>query len=969
MKKNLLSFALLLAACSVPLTSCTDYQDDIDHLQNQINAINTNVASLQKIIEDGAIITSVEKTADGIVVRTSKGDYNITNGKDGAAGKDADVWTIGADGYWYKNGTKTDYRAIGGGETGPQGPQGPEGPQGPQGPQGETGETGATGATGNYYRPNPETGCFDLVDGETGEVIEHTNISYRSTSSSTSSSTLSAVYTGTKIIFTGVEGAENGICVISLGTPVGSLVFIPSVYDKVVPYATTDEPFYYLPTYLSEKETKSNGEFNPQKWNLSNSVVLEYRINPADAYVADNAKVEFINRKVVSRAQGDYTNLLTAIDVKAVNDELDVTARINPTKLLSGENIATARLWNGQDPVTSSDYVAVDADEVTTKIYNTKASTKPVYYYERTKAIPTANTETSAFIQSIVPLTAAANLEVQYNKSIDLMEYVGLWCPTLNTTLASVGFEGETFVFTLPKEYRSDDTQKTDQQWFAQLDGSVLSANTKNLTNGLTPAINRTPVVRVDAYLPDNEGTVQMVASSYIKIQFTEQPTTPGQPNPDKETLTITLPDNSFSYQRLTSERDQIGQMTWQDVNNMVYGSQGLTVDNFWDNYKHDYTVTLDGYKEVNKTIVPENLYSGTGTVGSLLNIAKDGIYCNVLFTSTSTQTSQIDFSVNNMCKTDLTYYNFPNKGAKFTVTITLQPNNIKSKQPIKIIQEFYVKNDFIPYKYNPNFIVEGSDKAPNTATIQTKGLVTSAGWAMQLDIAQAYWKWNNQDIFQYYWNPAADETYANILKDPEIAFSFVKGKDHTGIAYGNPPFDIHTVGLTSALTADKKVAYMQYTVKLVNDEPLTVPVNVEFLNPFVAGQVTPIIIKGNELGTQYGYANEHVVVAERGALDKIIYSYAGSALSLSQRAKDYYKLQPGQVSVTYAWNKNKGDYNIFANQLPAGSDLSEVDATGKFTYEASAVLQQNRTLYINATVTFENLSQVVIEIPVYFQK
>lgn len=939
MKKSFLSIGLLLAACALPLTSCSDYQDDIDNLQDQINAINTTVAGLQKLIDDGAIILSVEKTSDGIIVTTNKGAYSITNGKDGAAGANADVWTIGTDGYWYKNGAKTDYRAIG-----------------ENGAPGTPGEAGAVGATGNYYRPNPETGCFDLVNGVTGEVIEHTDISYRSSSSST---TMTAVYTGNKIIFTGVEGATNGIVEMPLGTSVGSLVFIPSVYDSKLPYATTDEPFYYLPTYLSEsKYNTSTKVFTPQNWNASNIVDLRYRINPADAYVANNASVVFINRQVVSRAAGDKDNLLQSVGVTAENAELNVSARINPMNL-SGENVVTARLWNGQDPVTSSDYVAVDAQAVTASIFNTKASTRPVYYFDRTKALPSASDETDAFIKSFVPLTAVANINVQYNQSVDLSEYVGLWCNTLSKTMAAVGFEGETFKFSLPSDYLSDDTQKTNQQWFAQLEGSVFSANSKNLTSGLTPAINRTPVVRVDAYLPDNNGNVQMVASAYIKIQFTEQPTSPTE---DKEKLVINLGEKSFNYSQLKATATQIGQMNWQAVNNQIYGSQGLTVDNFWNNYKNTYKVTLDVV--TNAAGATRQLYTGTGTVGTPFTYAQDGITTSVLFTNTSTQTSQIDFKVDNMCKTDLTYYNFEGKGAKFTVTITLEPNNSKVKQPIEIKQVFYVLNDFNPYKFNENFEVPGY----SPARVQTLGEVSTNGWVMQLNIAQAFKKINGKDIFQYFADATADASYGNIKANPEIAFGF-NGSKPTGVEYGTPTFANHIVGLTQALTSSSKLAPMKYTVELVNTEKLSRNFDVEFINPFVSGTPKTIVINGNNIGTQTANAAQSVIVNERNTTNAI-YSYVNNALALSSRATDFFKLQSSQVSVSYAWNKNKGDWAAFAEQLPQGSSLSDVATTnGIIEYNSTAVLQKDRTLYINATVTFKNLSVVVVEIPVQFKK
>lgn len=61
---------------------------------------------------------SVESDGNGgIKVTVTKNgtdtSYNIKQGEQGAAGKDADVWKIGEDGYWYKNDTKTEYKALG----------------------------------------------------------------------------------------------------------------------------------------------------------------------------------------------------------------------------------------------------------------------------------------------------------------------------------------------------------------------------------------------------------------------------------------------------------------------------------------------------------------------------------------------------------------------------------------------------------------------------------------------------------------------------------------------------------------------------------------------------------------------------------------------------------------------------------------------------------------------------------------
>lgn len=69
--------------------------------------------------EDGFWYLNGEKTtykAIGQDGKDGKDGKNGTNGKDGKDGKNgtnADVWTIGTDGFWYKNGVKTEYKAIG----------------------------------------------------------------------------------------------------------------------------------------------------------------------------------------------------------------------------------------------------------------------------------------------------------------------------------------------------------------------------------------------------------------------------------------------------------------------------------------------------------------------------------------------------------------------------------------------------------------------------------------------------------------------------------------------------------------------------------------------------------------------------------------------------------------------------------------------------------------------------------------
>ena len=105
--------ALVLPSASM-FVSCKDYDDDINNLQQQIDELSKTAKAIQDQIAAGSVITSVTPTGNGVTITLSNNKtFTITNGKDGAAGKDGTAWAIGSDGYWTKDGVKTDYYALG----------------------------------------------------------------------------------------------------------------------------------------------------------------------------------------------------------------------------------------------------------------------------------------------------------------------------------------------------------------------------------------------------------------------------------------------------------------------------------------------------------------------------------------------------------------------------------------------------------------------------------------------------------------------------------------------------------------------------------------------------------------------------------------------------------------------------------------------------------------------------------------
>ena len=164
--------------------------------------------------------------------------FNIKNGTNGVDGTPGTVWTISDDGFWMKDGEKTDYKAIG--EKGDTGAQGPQGPQGPAGAAGSD----ATAAY-EYYVPNAETGYFDIY--KNGEKVKQSNVKFVQETPNSITASLDKQ----NLILTGVKGISGEKVVISLTGDLTGLVFMPNLYLDGIETLTYD---YLHGEYLEHKE-------------------------------------------------------------------------------------------------------------------------------------------------------------------------------------------------------------------------------------------------------------------------------------------------------------------------------------------------------------------------------------------------------------------------------------------------------------------------------------------------------------------------------------------------------------------------------------------------------------------------------------------------------------------------------------------------------------------------------------------
>ena len=211
MNKKFLS-ALLLGALTVTstgtLVSCKDYDDDITNLQEQIDKNAKAIKEINDLIAKGGVITGTTSVEGGVKVTLSNGnEFTIKNGENGAKGDPGVSWTIGKDGFWYKDGEKTEYKALG--------------------QDGKPGQDAtASGENGKYYVPNATTGKFDIY--KDGKLVESTNISF------IGPNVITAVKDDAKKTLTlfGVEGGsgENKAVVISMSGTLSSLSYRPGLY-------------------------------------------------------------------------------------------------------------------------------------------------------------------------------------------------------------------------------------------------------------------------------------------------------------------------------------------------------------------------------------------------------------------------------------------------------------------------------------------------------------------------------------------------------------------------------------------------------------------------------------------------------------------------------------------------------------------------------------------------------------------
>ncbi len=568
--KTLLLGGLMFSFMGV-FTACEDYDDEINNLQNQITANSDAIADIQALLAKGVVIEKVEKNAEGILLTLSDGTtQQITNGANGADGKDAAVWTIGNDGYWYKDGVKTEYKAVG--TDGKDGQDGQDGKDGQDGNDGKDGNDGAMGDKGDVYVPN-EDGYFHLNG-------EKTDIQWATAG-------VSAAQTETAVVITNADGTKVTISTVA---DLKSMVFVPQVVVDGVNgiwagALTFNDNIICTPNVTAQ-------------YHLNPSSVKETGIDTESLSYVLLTK-DYLSTRAISNVTATYKEVKDGV--------LTVDVDFNGTPSTGSKiDLIALQAVNAAGATITSDYHTVATDPIKAEDFYISRKSIIVrdgdnaHFWEGAQKNTAQTASLNAAKAAAITEAAAATdllastddriITVAYDKTINLNDYVGLCLKSDNnhSVFSQMSDYHLNFRYSLVDRFiiggEAGLKVETDQQKFIKLDGDKVTPTTYTDGDNLRSSIGRTPIVKVELL---HENTV--LKTAYIVIEIVDNGPTPI--DPEKWTaavypIVLANEGSNPGYFGYTADicDDEANQITAQNMNS-VYSGEEVSKEEFAANY------------------------------------------------------------------------------------------------------------------------------------------------------------------------------------------------------------------------------------------------------------------------------------------------------------------------------------------------------------------------------------------------
>lgn len=849
------------------MVSCSDYDDDINSLNERVDALEKTVAELQKAIEAGAVITNVENTENGVKVTLSDGKTfevkNGTNGADGQPGSVVEIREVDGVAYWFIDEKNTGYPV--------------KGEKGEAGEPGQPGEPGADGKDGCWYEPNADGFWHKMTPQEDGTVKNEKTEQAWVPSAEESVRVVYDSVNG-RLLISNAEGMQEGeVLVIETWGELKSLAVIPYVIDK-----ETSMPVVSFYNIVKDGDVLE-----------STDATAHFRLNPNNANI-EGWEWSIIDRKVVTRAEGDNVNDLLAIsEVSRGDGEMIVTLKSKKSiSDLNADEIAIFAL-NGTNTANgnniASDYAKVTSDDLTNfAIVNASLGHK----YAFTNPYPTEKPAEPAED----PKTARLDAQLVYSdpEGIDLKDLVWTWAKDLNAgisvgvTLEDLNIDGLTYTFEKPEKYLGSDGI-TNQQDFVNLDGSIVTVN-----DYTTAAIGRTPIFLAKALV---NGTV--VATGYIKLDIVES-----APAEDKEDEVLTVACGTINYQKLDaiSANTKVNALAWQVVN-QFYSKYGLTAETFHTNYNEP---TASDIKAETGVVLTNNWWDN----GS----------------ATSSDAATIDIDPATVKVVDLL-------GKEREATITFRSQNKKVYPNVVVKFTYTIADDITFPTLNKDYLVAGEKDM-----VEVKGRVETVNdnkeWKMVSGIKEHFTEY----LANY--TLAANHTnmYAELPVDVEDDDPFLVQNGAEIVGGSNAK--TQDIQLTEPLTTAHRDYLVYFHIVLANGEQQTMKYKVRFSTPFEVS-INEVELKTLTSPTTADLAKAVVI---KGVANEVIYK---DGALVADNAKAYAITNANYFGMVYDLSGSDSDsWESFGNRLTVASN-------GTITWDnEGALLQNNKIATSEATVT-----------------
>lgn len=550
------------------MVSCSDYDDDINSLNERVDALEKTVAELQKAIEAGAVITNVESTENGVKVTLSDGNtFEVKNGANGADGKPGSVVTIDKEGYWCIDGIRqTDENGN------------PYKAQGEKGEAGEPGKPGEDGKDGCWYVPAKDGYWHKQYYNEEGTVVDEATDQKWTPSEEESVRVVYDPVNGCLEI-SNAEGMEKDQTLyIPITSNLKSLAAIPYILDEDTKYPLV---FFYNIMGLDAKTGSSNLTVA-----TSTNAKAHYRLNPANANTQDwnwamiDRTVATVSTPEATRAAGDKNELLSIKSAVRENDELIVTLKSNESledlvndNMFQEHAIAALQGTNKEtEEVITSDYIKVSSRDLTKFSIITGYDEAEYDGVNGVFKLPTVN---QALDQAFDD--KEADVKMLYTASLDLNTLISTWAEEVEwyknipTLVEGLVDEGElTYEFKLPAEYLIGENE-TNQQDFVTLDGSILKVDTEKWPNG-TGAIGTTPIVEIYAMVNG-----KLIATGLMKVEIVKEDAV------EKPVYKVTADPIVLEYSDIVADK-VVGKFTWDQMRK-VFDDLKMTREEFVQTY------------------------------------------------------------------------------------------------------------------------------------------------------------------------------------------------------------------------------------------------------------------------------------------------------------------------------------------------------------------------------------------------